>query len=253
MGIYTDYFRPATGTDLCGFFGTSFGGWYEHSIDVINWSVARGDDNRLLGGGAPAQGRSAPVGPYWGGVVAGGMPAGGCGHAAVGDAFACGHAFTFSIAVVGAYAPYATFNGMHKVSSSTYLEGFGTDSDLNFVRSCSDFDSVSANNLMIRITMGSYVDYLKPTGTLCSMLTNVGQWYWYSHTPAGPWTVANGNHSALLGGWNPVAPDDRTWGSFWGAPDGPTGYQAEAGGCCHATPGDDIAFWRAFKIDVRIF
>jgi hypothetical protein len=216
MGVYSDYFRPAAGQDLCALFRTSNGNSYEHSSDsnLDNWIVARGDDGRMLGGGAPAQGRSSPVGPYWG-AIAPGMPAGGCGHAAIGDAFACGHAFTLTVAVVGAYAPYAIYDGFYKIKSSTYLEGVGTDSEPNFVRACSDYDGVAAVDMIVRVTMGSYVEYLRPTGTLCAMLTNPGQWYWYYNSQDGSWSPVNGNHSALLGGWTTVAPDDRVWGSFW--------------------------------------
>jgi hypothetical protein len=179
----------------------------------VTWTGGhRGDDSRLLGGGAPARGRAAPVGPYWGTLVSG-LPAGGCGHIDTTSGFACGRAFDITVSVISAFAPYAHFDGFMKITGATYTDGSGNPSDANYVRKCGDYSAIAPENMFVRITMGTYVDYFKPVTSLCTMLTVVGQWYWHSMGSAtGPWGAVVGNHDALLGGWTPYGSDTRgTW------------------------------------------
>jgi hypothetical protein len=143
-----------------------------------------------------------------------------------------------------------------KVVASMYSVGFPTDRwNEETIVPCGSpaFLALgSGSSLLVRVTMGANVDYFKPTASLCDMLTAVGQWYFHSSSASGPWKAVNGNHSALLGGFQPYGADTRVWGPFWGAPDGAEGYHAEGGGCCHVD-GDAAAiqFWRSFTIHVR--
>jgi hypothetical protein len=166
------------------------------------------------------------------------------------------------VSVVGDWSPFAWTNGGAYLTGDTYTNGVGQSaasgqavSSDNFSRMCGDYASLGHKSIFVRVTMGTYMDYFKPTTSLCDMLTNTGEWYWHSmmapSATSQSWGAVVGNHAALLGGWKPYGADTRTWGTFWGAPN-TGGYYAEAGGCCHNAMGSDIQFWRAFSIDIMI-
>lgn len=75
------------------------------------------------------------------------------------------------------------------------------------IRPCGSYASVPKENLLVKITMGTFIDYFRPVQDLCTMLSSPGRWYWHSFTETGVYTVRNGNHGALLGGWVPYGQD----------------------------------------------
>lgn len=140
-----------------------------------------------------------------------------------------------------------------------------TSSESNYALPCRDFYDLDGTQYVMRVTMGSFVDYIKPNESLCRTLTGgaTQQRYWVSSTSVnGPWTAVQSNHMALLGGWDVEAEGtytkaQRPWGTFWGVHNGGTGYTAETGGCCQsalpaATETAAVEFRRAFTIDVRV-
>jgi hypothetical protein len=261
MGSYTDYFKPAGGQSLCSLLTGPNGSWLLTSTSPTGpWSPTQADSAAYLGGGAIAAGRSSPVGPYWGNRAAGAQ--GGCGHEAVGDAFHCGIAFTMSVSVTQFYTRYASIDGRTHLTELTYQNGFSASvASADDVRQCGDYDAIAFERLYVKITMGEFVDYLRPALNFCSMLSSVGMYYWHSWSQDGPWTLRWGNHSALLGGWavygtdletNSAGVQKRVWGTFWGAPNGPVGYHGEPGGCCHSTSFTTPAFFQKFTIEVMV-
>jgi hypothetical protein len=101
-----------------------------------------------------------------------------------------------------------------------YNNGYGVQGGDNWSDVCSKFDAFAGDTgvLVIRLTMGVYVDYLKPAGsgaeaqTMCTLLSSPGTWFWHSTldsavatadatvaTAAGPWKARVGNHNALVG------------------------------------------------------
>jgi hypothetical protein len=291
LGIYKDYFKPAGGQNLCNLLTGPFGAFYLHSTSKTGpFAAVQSVDPRRLGGAGNyaggAQGRSSTgngaypgIGPYWG-VRTAGDP-GACGHEAVGDAFHCGITATISVSVVNFYSRYAFINGFNVITESTYKNGVRpTAASADDVRACSDYDSVPFGNLIVKLTMGTFVDYIKPLQSLCKLLTdhpeenkpNTGQyinpWFYHAWSEDGPWKLTWGNHSALLGGWavygvdtdivSHVDPDGstvqrqrRVWGTFWGAP-AINGYKKEPGACCHATPGQIYQFYQKLTIDIKV-
>jgi len=278
MGTFTDYFRPVTGGRLCDVLTSSDDRTKMWSQDGITFVPSVNSDSRLLGGGAPASAtRPFPVGPFWGnaGTVSD-VWLGGCGHAAANTPFVCGLPFTLTVSVRASFVRYATFDGTMKIDGETYAQGVVSVG--NVAQSCHAYDTFSVSNsknsLYFRVTMGQYVDYFRAVSSLCASIQS-GAWYYHSFSANGPWKAVNGNHSALLGGWN-TYPDDasdpsyasvgfvdyRIWGSFLGAVTGPAGYHEEPGGCCHkfmltapivteAQARLNIRFGRAFFIDVK--
>lgn len=139
------------------------------------------------------------------------------------------------------------------VTSKIYLNGYRSRWIRDAIEPCYKYDQYRPDEMMVRVTMGDYVDYFKLTTDLCGLLNGVGRWYWHSYSESGPWKLVSGNHKALLLGFKPYGPDDtREWGPFIGAPDGPAGYTAKGGGCCHASLTSPlVSFWRSFTIHVK--
>jgi len=147
------------------------------------------------------------------------------------------------------WTPYATL-GRLQAEPKHFEQGYSNRWISDKIVSCHAYDG---KQVILRVTIGTYVDYFKLIGNLCDVFAGVGRWYHHSYVGTdGPWKAVNGNHSALLGGFFPYAPDDkRAWGPFWGAPAGPTGYHAEGGGCCDN--GDGIVrFWQTTQIDIHV-
>jgi len=259
FGSYVDYFKPAGGQFLCDLINAPAGAWYLHSNSPDGpFDPVQQPDARYLGGGGRGQGRSDPVGPYWGIRDPNTPGTGGCGHESPGDVFHCGIAFTLEVSVVNFYANYASLAGISKLDPNTYINGVTPSvATADKVRPCSDYAGIDFKRMIVRVTMGQFVDYFRPVTNFCDFLNVSGQWYWHAFNENGPWKAVNGNHNALLGGWNVYGQDVgvRSWGTFWGAPLGPTGYHAEGGGCCHAlreAGPTSFQFWRPFTIDVQV-
>jgi hypothetical protein len=196
---------------------------------------------------------------------------GACGHEAAGDEFHCGIAFTMSVSVLNFYSRYAFINGFNVLSENTYLNGVtASAASADDIRSCSDYDNVPFGNIVVKLTMGEFVDYVKPLQTLCSLMASKSPnpWFYHAWSEDGPWTLRWGNHDALLGGWNVYGTDldivsavdsdgvtrqrqRREWGTFWGAP-AVGGYTAEPGACCHASAGQQYQFFQKLTIDVKV-
>ena len=63
------------------------------------------------------------------------------------------------------------------VETSHYVDGYSSIWIEDTIEPCSKYANVPIGQLRVRVTMGSYVDYFKPTGTLCDMFSAVGKWY----------------------------------------------------------------------------
>jgi len=106
--------------------------------------------------------------------------------------------------------------------------------------------SIPASATMVRVNMGSVVDYFKPTPghSLCQMLQSNTLHQW---SPDGESWITPPHYGGHLGGsqahWpnNNVDGDQRTYLSFWG-----TG--GASGRCCHASYNDGAAWHQAFTM-----
>jgi hypothetical protein len=254
LGSFTDYYRPMPGKTLCQLLATEVGGLFLHGggddgasssssavaqryAQVSNFKQHQATHAALLGGiHGPNDGTGREYAAYWGTRARANGILGGCGVASAGGAFACGQAITVKVQQLddGGWTPYASWDGQMIVTADEYNNGYGAYGDDNYSAQCSLYDAYPGDGgqLVIRLTMGVYVDYLKPAGstsdgsaqTMCTMLSSPGTWFWHSTISAdGPFQSRNGNHQSLLGGWlydaQGAAPadegDDRTWGVFW--------------------------------------
>jgi hypothetical protein len=136
-------------------------------------------------------------------------------------------------------------------NSSTYLNGYGSFGDANFIASnLASYDALGTN-VTIKVSMGAVVDYFKPASgyTLLQMLTSYNHHTW-SASETGIF-VTPSYYSRHLGGslnfWprDTALNDGRQYLSFWGS------NNSLPGGCCDLDYNSGQDSWgQAFTIDV---
>jgi len=132
----------------------------------------------------------------------------------------------------------ARTDGSQTISTSFYTNGYGTAAGANYATPCGKFDLASYPNAVIRVTMGSIVDYFqaKAAKSLCDMLTTQNS-FSYAPNADGPWVTPAYYPFGLGGsqtGWPMMqygAQDQRAYVSFWGGNVG----SGTTGGCCYAS------------------
>jgi hypothetical protein len=140
------------------------------------------------------------------------------------------------------------------ISSSAYNTSLGsqTSNDTVWWTSCSAAQTLSGKtNPAIMLTMGSVVDYFRPTAnhTLCEMLSSADKHDWSNDgvtwvTPAHLYWIMGG--SAYEWPKHNVQGDDRDYLSMWGA-----GTGSAKSGCCHSALDEEAWAWsRTFDMYV---
>lgn len=210
VGTDTHYFRPNAGQTLCNLLQSPGNVGKLYSVDGVNFSTVSGGDSALLG--------SAEF--YWGMVMAA--------RSSQPDPTA----FTMHVYTRTGWLTYAYFNGYMGITAKSFNSPDGVKLTGNYVTPCFAVDAAVTDftRILMRVTMGAYVDYFNLVGDLCYTLTTVGAWYYHSANFGGPYQARNGNHRALLGGWTPYPTDTsdplyyagaeidyRLYGTFWGA------------------------------------
>lgn len=159
---------------------------------------------------------------------------------------------------------YARVGEATDVSRFTYWNGKGVDGTaFFFINRCTEqlFVGPTTNNnnipnddnVVVEVTMGTFVDYFKPIPgkNLCDMLMN-NNYHMWSATGA-PFSFVRPafyNSQTLLGGSEEDWPvynipnDNRRHLPFWGG-------NGAQGGCCHSYAGENAAWNRGFVM--RIF
>jgi uncharacterized surface protein with fasciclin (FAS1) repeats len=180
VGNGVDYYRPFAGKTLCQMLQTPLGGVYQH-LENGAWVEVKSTHASLLGGVvAPNDGTGRSHASYWGSRNA--SLTGAC--SANNGALSCSNAFSITVGRLptNGFVHYAAWNGAMSVTAANYQNGFGAIGQDNFSARCSLYDAStgSTGSIVIRLTMGVYVDYLKPAGegaaaqTMCTMLSSPG-------------------------------------------------------------------------------
>ena len=141
------------------------------------------------------------------------------------------------------------------ISSSAYNTSLGsqTSNDAVWWTSCSAAQTLSGKtNPAIMLTMGSVVDYFRPTAnhTLCEMLSSADKHDWSNDgvtwvTPAHYYWIMGG--SAYEWPKHNVQGDDRDYLSMWGTGTHPV----SVSGCCHNALDDAGDWYKTFDMYVN--
>ena len=149
----------------------------------------------------------------------------------------------------GGWIRLAKIGGSYDVVGATYVNGFGSVDDDEYVIQCSKLAGLGLADIVMRVNMGIVRDFFKPHSgaNLCQMLSeSPGTHHLWSNDPDGGF-VQPPYYSSHLGGcksgWPPK--DNRQYVSFWGG-NGPTG------GCCALDYDTYSGSWsRDFEVYVR--
>lgn len=159
---------------------------------------------------------------------------------------------------------YARVGEATDISKTSFWDGKGLNGASFFtIGRCSENLFVSAalesntnlpndDNVVLEVSMGSYVDYFKPIPgkNLCDMLMSAQNHLWSA--TGDPFTFvrpAYYNTQTLLGGSDDdwplynIVEDNRKHLAFWGG-------NGAQGGCCHAAVGDSAAWNRGYVMRV---
>jgi len=155
--------------------------------------------------------------------------------------------WSLTLAIHSHAALIAQNDGTVTFEANLYVTGYGNLGDSNFI----DESMISGlvpmgDDVIVKVTMGDYVDYYKPIGgsDLLTMLTSSTQHLWsFSHDQ--PFIAPNYYSSpTLLGGSAAGWPaDGRVYLSFWG------GTGSLSGGCCQSEPSGAQGWSQSFSIE----